>query len=68
MSHTVQFLLLMLAEYTSAQSCYYSPLLDPSPAGNYPEWDEGHAGAKEAAEGEGTYYEEQGEADPLFSE
>ena len=58
----------MLAEYTSTQPCYYSPLLDPSPAGNYPEWDEGHAGTEEAAGGKGAYHEDQGEVDTLFSE
>ena len=56
------FLLLMLAEYTSTQPCYYSPLLDPSPAGNYPEWNEGHAG------GEGVDYEDQDEMGNLFNE
>ena len=66
MSHPVHFLLLMLAEYTSTQPCYYSPLLDPSPARNYPVWDEGHAGTEKAAGGEGAYYEEQDKMDTLF--
>ena len=58
----------MIAEYTSTHSCYYLPLLDPSPAGNYPEWDEGYASAEEAAGGEGTYYEDQGAVGTLFGE
>ena len=58
----------MLDEYTSIHSCYYSPLLDPSPAGNYPKWDEGYAGAEETTGGEGAYYEDQGEVDTLFGE
>ena len=49
----------------------YSTLLvfsfvDPSPAGSYPEWDEGSAGADEAAGVEDPYYEEQGEVDAVF--
>ena len=59
----MHLLLLILAEYISTQPYYYSPLLDPSSAGNYPEWDEGHAGADETAGDEDPYYEEQGEVD-----
>ena len=49
----------------------YSTLLvfsfvDPSPAGNYPEWGEGFAGADKAAGGEDPYYEGQGEVDAIF--
>ena len=49
----------------------YSTLLvfsfvDLSPARNYTEWDEGLAGADEAAGGEDPYYEEQGEVDAIF--
>ena len=58
----------MLVEYTNTHSCYYFSLLDPSPAGNYPEWDEGHTGAKEVTGDEGAYYEEQVEVDTLFGE
>lgn len=58
----------MLAEYISTQHCYYSPLLYPSPTGNYPEWDEGHAGTDEAVGDESTCYEEQGEMDSLYDE
>ena len=56
----------MLAEYTSTQSCYYSPLLDPSLAENYPEWDEGYAGTDETTGGKGTDYEDQGEMGAIF--
>lgn len=56
----------MLAEYSSTQPCYYYPLLDSSPTGNYPEWDEGHAGTAETAWGEGANYEGQGEMGTLF--
>ncbi len=57
----------MLAEYINL----YSTLLvfsfvDPSPAGNYPEWDEGLAGTEATAGGEGADYEDQGEMDSLF--
>ena len=49
----------------------YSTLLvfsfvDPSPAGNYPEWDEGLAGTEASAGGKGADYEDQGEMDVLF--
>ena len=49
----------------------YSTLLvfsfvDPSPAGNYPEWDEGHAGTEATTGGEGAGYEGQGEMDAIF--
>ena len=49
----------------------YSTLLvfsfvDPSPTGNYPEWDEGLAGTEAAAGVEGADYEDQGEMDSLF--
>ena len=49
----------------------YSTLLvfsfvDPSPAGNYPEWDEGHTGTEATAGGEGADYEDQGEMDAVF--
>ena len=64
----MHILLLMIAEYTSTQSCYYSPLLDPSPTREYPAWDDGYTGAKEAVGGEGAYYEEQCEVDALFGE
>ena len=42
----------------------YSTLLvfsfvDPSPAGSYPEWDEGLAGTEVVAGGEGAGYEDQ---------
>ena len=40
--------------------------VDPCPAGNYPEWDEGRAGTDEAAGVEDPYYEEQGEVDAVF--
>ena len=56
----------MLAEYTSTHSCYYSPLLDPSPVGNYPEWDEGHTGTEEATGDEDVDYEDQSEIGSLF--
>ena len=56
----------MLAQYTSTHSYYLSPCLDPSPAGSYPEWDEGFAGTEEAAGDEGVGYAEQGEVDALF--
>ena len=60
--------------FFSIHACWvllYSTLLvfsfvDPSPTGNYPEWDEGFAGADEAAGGEDPYYEEQGEVDAIF--
>ena len=44
----------------------YSTLLvfsfvDPSPAGSYPEWDEGLAGTEAAAGVEGADYEDQDE-------
>ena len=56
----------MLAEYISTHSCFLSPCLDPSPAGSYPEWDEGHAGTEAASGGEGADYENQGELDAIF--
>ena len=58
----------MLTEYFCTQPCQYSTLLDPSLVGNYPEWDEGHAGADEAAGDEDTCYEEQGEMDFVYDE
>ena len=36
-----------------------SSFVDPSPAGNYPEWDEGLAGTEVAAGGEDADYEDQ---------
>ena len=49
----------------------YSTLLvfsfvDPSPAGNYPEWDNIHAGTEAIARGEGTDYEDQGKMGAMF--
>ena len=49
----------------------YSTLLvfsfvDPSPTGNYPEWDEGLAGTQATAGGEGADYEDQGEMEAVF--
>lgn len=49
----------------------YSTLLvfsfvDPSPAKNYPEWDEGHVGTETTAGEEGTNYEDQGEMSAIF--
>ena len=35
--------------------------VDPSPAGSYPEWDEGLAGTEAATGGEGADYEDQDE-------
>ena len=41
-------------------------LVDPSPAGSYPEWDEGRAGTEAAAGVEGADYEDQGEMEAVF--
>nr|ADB85314.1 hypothetical protein [Phyllostachys edulis] len=38
----------------------------PSPAGNYPEWDDGYAGTDASAGGGGTDYEDQGEMGAIF--
>ena len=43
-------------------------LLDPSPTGDYSEWDEGYTDAEEAAGGEDAYYKDHDEVDPLFGE
>ena len=68
-SHPVHLLLLMLAEYINL----YSTLLvlsfvDPSPAGNYPAWDEGHAGTAETAGGGEADHEDQGKRGTLFED
>lgn len=39
---------------------------NPSPAENYPEWDERHAGTNATAGVEGTDYEDQGEMGTIF--
>ena len=68
MSHKVHFTINACWVHLCTHPCYYFPLLDPSPAGSYPEWDEGPAGTDETTGDEGTCYEEQGEMDSVYDE